>query len=146
MFPRTTQILLIDAFTGEILRTLDDHRPANVPPAVSTVSIEACFSPCSRYVFSGSTDSKLCSWNAETGQLIARVDANRDPDDRSLCRVLKFNPTYYILASANVSTYLWVPLVTEEDENDDGDDENDVVSALSPAFERNHGDGGLGRV
>ncbi|CAG0917990.1 unnamed protein product [Notodromas monacha] len=107
----STKLLIVDAFNGDVVRVFKEHRTVGES---TTGPLEPCFSPCSRYVLSGSTDQKLLAWNIETGNRVMMKETTH-----SICRVLKFNPTYFMLASGGVSTNFWVPVVSGDDETEE---------------------------
>ncbi|KAI6170995.1 hypothetical protein M3Y97_01093700 [Aphelenchoides bicaudatus] len=90
---------LIDAFTGERVSTLSGHRNDK------KLALNACFSPCSNFVFCGGTDSMLTCWSRDTGRVINVYESNHeDPLEHVL-----FNPKFYVLGTACSQLRLWTP-------------------------------------
>jgi WD40 repeat protein len=110
-------MILLDAYTGEVLHALRDHRPDDDAPSASvSYRLGACFSPCSRYVFSGTAaHAGLACWDADRGSTVSTTIANFEHRDSSPCSALAFSPTHYMMASAGVDTHLWTPKLNDED-------------------------------
>ncbi|KAL1448809.1 hypothetical protein WDU94_000069 [Cyamophila willieti] len=96
-------IRLFDAFSGSCTGTL--------PGVVNNhaLSLEASFTPDSKFVVSGSTDGQVHVWNAEDGFKICVLKG----DHTSPIQHLQFNPMYHMLASACSNTCFWIPLVLD---------------------------------
>ncbi|KAI1715386.1 WD domain, g-beta repeat domain-containing protein [Ditylenchus destructor] len=88
---------LIDAFTGQITHTLTGH--AND----KNISLNATFSPDSKYIFCGSTDDQIYVWSKESGRIIARLKAEHAGPVENLT----FNPKFFMLASACSQLRFW---------------------------------------
>ena len=53
---------LIEAFQGQPLQTFAGHLNNK------GIAVEGCFSPDSKFVFSGSTDGRVHIWDADSGK------------------------------------------------------------------------------
>lgn len=83
-------IYLIDAFDGHLKHRLTGHLNQ------SGLSLEANFTPCGKYVYSGSQDGSIYFWNVETGNLITSLEGH--------CKAstaVAWNPRYMMFASAD---------------------------------------------
>ncbi|KAI6233801.1 Swd-2.2 [Aphelenchoides fujianensis] len=90
---------LVDAFSGDLVHTLVGHKNDK------GLALNACFSPCSNYVFCGGTDTAVVSWNRETGNVVnVYASEHTEPVEHVL-----FNPKYYILTSACSHLRFWTP-------------------------------------
>uniref|UniRef100_A0A915JU34 WD repeat-containing protein 82 n=1 Tax=Romanomermis culicivorax TaxID=13658 RepID=A0A915JU34_ROMCU len=99
-------IYLIDSFTGKVLHTLTGHLSDKMR------YIEACYSPDSAYVFSGSNDGKIFVWSAENGRLISALPSIH----KCASKHLIFNPKQMVLASScSDELYLWLPHDLEDE-------------------------------
>lgn len=97
-------IHMIDSFKGTLLNTFTGHVNNKGLP------LEACFSPDSQFVFCGSTDGKVHCWNANTGNLVMSYNT----EHQTPIQCTKFNPKYFMLATAAQNLAFWIPNVTEE--------------------------------
>lgn len=95
----------IDGFQGTPLQTLMGHVNNKGIP------IEACFSPDSQFIFSGSTDGRIHVWNALNG---SRVTILNTPDHTGPVQCVRFNPRFMMLASACNNMAFWVPNPLED--------------------------------
>ena len=57
---------LIEAFQGQPLQTFAGHLNNK------GIAVEGCFSPDSKFVFSGSTDGRIHIWDADSGKFLFR--------------------------------------------------------------------------
>ena len=57
---------LIEAFQGQPLQTFAGHLNNK------GIAVEGCFSPDSKFVFSGSTDGRIHIWDADSGKFLVR--------------------------------------------------------------------------
>ena len=57
---------LIEAFQGQPLQTFAGHLNNK------GIAVEGCFSPDSKFVFSGSTDGRIHIWDADSGKCLVR--------------------------------------------------------------------------
>jgi COMPASS component SWD2 len=81
---------VVDAFSGQLLHTLTGHRNEK------NLALNACFTPCSNFVFCGDTDKTLWCWSRDTGRVVSTFDSSHEePVEHVL-----FNPKFYVLASA----------------------------------------------
>ena len=55
---------LIEAFQGQPLQTFAGHLNNK------GIAVEGCFSPDSKFVFSGSTDGRIHIWDADSGKCL----------------------------------------------------------------------------
>jgi len=96
----TTQgaVLLLDAFTGDLVRTFSGHDNARQLP------LEACFGPDAEYVLSGSEDGTIWRWRTQTGEALPPLQGHTGPVGAP-----KVNPTRMLLASACSALCLWLP-------------------------------------
>ena len=101
----TTQgaVLLLDAFSGDLVRTFTGHDNARQMP------LEACFSPDADYVLSGSEDGTIWRWHTQTGEALPPLQGHTGP-----VGALKVNPTRMLLASACSALCLWLPLPQQQ--------------------------------
>lgn len=84
-------IFLIDAFDGSLKHTLKGHSNQD------GLDIDANFTPCGKYVYSGSQDGSIYFWEVATGKLITSLEGH--------CREtsgVAWNPRYMMFASADV--------------------------------------------
>jgi len=83
------------------------------------LTIEASFTPDSKYVVSGifqffqsvskvflpgSEDGAVIAWNIESGQEVARLEGHLKPSMN-----VKFNPSHVLMASGCKNLILWLP-------------------------------------
>ncbi|CAI4224519.1 unnamed protein product [Auanema sp. JU1783] len=99
-------IKIVDAFHGDTKAVLRGH--SNEKNEV----MEATFTPDSQFVFCGSSDAHLHCWYAESGNIVSRTATEHE----SSMRITKFNPKYFLLATACSKLSLWLPNNTLEDE------------------------------
>lgn len=99
-------IHLIDAFQGKLLKTLTGYQNTKNLP------LEASFSPDSQYVFSGSTDGFILSWNVDSNTDQPMVVFKGEHNQPVNC--VQFNPKYMMLASACNLISFWIPQFVEE--------------------------------
>nr|CAG4636208.1 EOG090X073E [Eubosmina coregoni]SVE69830.1 EOG090X073E [Eubosmina coregoni] len=92
-------IRLVDAFHGNPTHSLTGHLNDK------KLALEASFSPDSQFVFSGSTDGKVHSWNAETGQRICAYST----DHTGPVQCVQFNPKYMMMATGCSNMAFWLP-------------------------------------
>ncbi|CAH1784535.1 unnamed protein product, partial [Owenia fusiformis] len=92
-------IRLIDSFQGTPLQTFMGYMNNRGLP------IEASFSPDSQFVFSGSSDGKIHSWNTDTGAKVAVLNSeHQGPVTR-----IAFNPHFMMMATACSQMGFWLP-------------------------------------
>ncbi|KAK0398289.1 hypothetical protein QR680_002515 [Steinernema hermaphroditum] len=90
---------LVDAFTGRLQHVLNEHKnPLNIP-------IDATFTPDGQFIFCGSSDGKLYTYQTSTGALLHSYTT----DHQDAIKCVKFNPRYFILATACQKLNFWVP-------------------------------------
>ena len=94
------RVALLDAFTGDLLRTFSGHSNESRTP------LECAFAPDAQSVYCGSEDGAIWRWQTQTGAALAPLRAHT-----AAVGALKFNPTRMILASAcaQPAVALWLP-------------------------------------
>ena len=94
------RVALLDAFTGDLLRTFSGHANESRQP------LECAFAPDAQSVYCGSEDGAIWRWQTQTGAALAPLRAHT-----AAVGALKFNPTRMILASAcaQPAVALWLP-------------------------------------
>jgi COMPASS component SWD2 len=97
------QLKLIDAFQGHELSTLQGHVNNN------HLALEACFTPDSKYIMSGSQDGTVHVWSSETGQKVTVLDGGHPSPTYNV----QFNPKLMMAASACNSIAFWLPSVDD---------------------------------
>ena len=65
------RVALLDAFTGDLLRTFSGHSNQNGQP------LECAFAPDAQSVYSGSEDGAIWRWQTQTGAALAPLRAHR---------------------------------------------------------------------
>ncbi|CDW54793.1 Putative histone h3 lys4 methyltransferase comple x and rna cleavage factor ii complex subunit swd2 [Trichuris trichiura] len=83
-------VRMINAYTGELIYSLTDRVNGRGIP------LEASFTPDGKYILSGSTDGSVYFWNQNDGVLAAQVHH----DSSAIVNCVRFNPQYYLMASA----------------------------------------------
>ncbi|KAK2142897.1 hypothetical protein LSH36_900g00006 [Paralvinella palmiformis] len=96
-------VRLIDAFQGTPLQTFTGHTNQR------GLALEASFSPDSQFVFSGSADGKIHSWDTITGARVAVLNG----DHVGPVQCVRFNPKFLMLATACNNMAFWLPQVDE---------------------------------
>jgi len=91
-------ILLLDAYDGIVKRKFTSYSNE------SSLTIEASFTPDSKYIISGSEDGAIVAWNLETGNEVARLEGHLKPSLN-----VKFNPNHIVMASGCKNLILWLP-------------------------------------
>jgi len=92
-------IRVVDAFQGQLLHTLTGHVNGKGLP------LEACFSPDSAYIFSGSTDGQIHVWSTDSGQHVCALAGEHNGP----VQCVQFNPKYMMLATACSIMAFWIP-------------------------------------
>ena len=90
---------LIEAFHGQPLQTFAGHLNNKGVP------VEGCFSPDSKFVFSGSTDGRIHVWDADSGYKVCVLNGGHVGP----VQAVQFNPSYMMLASACTHLNMWLP-------------------------------------
>ena len=88
-------LLLINGITFTSIRSFPNAR-------CTTSRLEAAFSPCGRFIASGSEDGALCLWDVETGAPVAARAAGSGTTFGypSILHGLSWSPTDHALAIA----------------------------------------------
>lgn len=87
---KTELIHVIDAFNGTLKHTLRGRVNQ------SGLDLEASFTPCGKYVYSGSQNGSIFFWEVETGNLITSLEGH--------CKAstsVAWNPRYMMFASSD---------------------------------------------
>jgi COMPASS component SWD2 len=92
------RIQLLDAFNGRLQTLCRGH--AND----QAYELDACFSPDSQYVLSGSEDATIHIWERSTGNPVHVLHGHS-----THLRALGFNPQYAMLVSACQNVVFWQP-------------------------------------
>lgn len=90
---------LIDAFCGNISHTLTGHENEK------NETLNATFSPDSKYIFCGSSDDTILCWSRDSGRIVERLKA----DHTGTIENVMFNPKFFMLASACSQLKFWIP-------------------------------------
>ncbi|XP_064399132.1 WD repeat-containing protein 82-like [Halichondria panicea] len=98
------QLKLVDAFNGHELNTLTGHVNSG------GLTLEAGFTPDSKYVLSGSQDGTVHVWSSDSGERVALLDGGH----AGPTHCVQFNPKLMTLATAYNSMALWLPTNLEE--------------------------------
>lgn len=98
-----SQIKLIDAFQGDEIHTLSGHLNS------TSLTLEASFTPDSKYVISGSQNGRLHVWSAETGEEVTILDGGHPHPSHCV----QFNPKLMMMSSACKSLAFWLPATDE---------------------------------
>uniref|UniRef100_A0A8C5I4D3 Twinfilin n=1 Tax=Gouania willdenowi TaxID=441366 RepID=A0A8C5I4D3_GOUWI len=83
-------IRVMNAFSGSVMHTFSGYNNTK------GISLEACFTPDSRFVMIGSEDGRVHVWSTESGMKVA-VHDGKHPGP---INTLQFNPRYLTFASA----------------------------------------------
>ena len=92
------KVLLLDAFTGDLIRAFTGHSNSERVP------LEACFSPDAEYVLGGSEDGSIWRWQTSNGQPMPPLTGHTGP-----VSAIKCNPTRMLFASACSLLCMWLP-------------------------------------
>jgi WD40 repeat protein len=96
---RNAVIYVLNAETGRVKHNLQGFDNSR------SLAIDACFSPCSQFVASGSENSRIHFWNLNSSEKIAVLKCTV----RSPFRKIAFNPKFMCMASAGGGNfYIWV--------------------------------------
>ncbi|XP_046880647.1 WD repeat-containing protein 82-like isoform X1 [Hypomesus transpacificus] len=96
-------IRVLDAFDGSVLHTFSGYNNTK------GISLEACFTPDSKFVMIGSEDGRIHMWSTESGMKIAVLDGKHSGP----INTLQFNPKYMTFASACTNMAFWLPCVND---------------------------------
>mmetsp|Transcript_18089 Transcript_18089/g.30986 ORF Transcript_18089/g.30986 Transcript_18089/m.30986 type:complete len:332 (-) Transcript_18089:377-1372(-) len=92
------KVHVLDAFNGNKVHMFSTGNTEGNP------SMEAAFSPDTRYVLSGCQDKSITVWSIETGEEVAKLSGHV-----GVPRCLKFAPRRCLLAGACQALILWIP-------------------------------------
>eukprot|EP00933_Yihiella_yeosuensis_P079716 TRINITY_DN9308_c1_g1_i10.p1 TRINITY_DN9308_c1_g1~~TRINITY_DN9308_c1_g1_i10.p1 ORF type:complete len:354 (+),score=25.97 TRINITY_DN9308_c1_g1_i10:48-1064(+) len=101
-----TQLLLIDAFDGELVceyPVATSGRGGQTAPAGSAVPVPG-FSPDSQYVISGVAGGDVCVWQAANARLVHRLEGHTGMPLRA-----SFSPTHALVVTAAETVAWWIP-------------------------------------
>ena len=91
-------IYIIDAFSGDLKHRLEGHSNQQ------GLSLDSNFTPCGKFVYSGSQDGSIYFWEVESGKLITSLEGH--------CKAstaVAWNPRYMMFASADSDLAFWSP-------------------------------------
>ncbi|KAJ5073998.1 wd40 repeat protein swd2 [Anaeramoeba ignava] len=91
-------VLLINPLNGQITQIFNSRSNKQFE------NIEACFTPDSKFILSGSDDGNITFWGVEEKQEIPVMQYNQE-----LIRFTKFNPVYLMFAEGNSTLNFWIP-------------------------------------
>uniref|UniRef100_A0A8C6NNP7 WD repeat domain 82 n=1 Tax=Nothobranchius furzeri TaxID=105023 RepID=A0A8C6NNP7_NOTFU len=86
-------IRILNAFNGSVLHTFSGYNNSK------GISLEACFTPDSKFVMIGSEDGRVHVWSIESGMKVAVLDSKHPGP----INALQFNPLYMTFASASTN-------------------------------------------
>ena len=90
-------IIMVDAFECSVKQVFLGHANDNGS------ELEACFTPCTKYVLSGSEDSNIHVWNVADGSIATTLRGHVGAVGHVIC-----SPKYELVASACMNTALWI--------------------------------------
>lgn len=90
-YSRTIYFRLVDAFTGLIKFTLEEHQNAQKIPLM------ASFTPESSHIMVGSSDGYIYFYDVETGEIALKTLA---PNNQT-CHIAEFSPQHFVAATAD---------------------------------------------
>jgi len=93
-------IRLVDAFDGVVKHNLTGHVNDVGSP------LEACFSPDSHYIFSGTSNACVTCWQVETGASTVLQNNKSHVGPVQCCQ---FNPKYMMMVTACQNIAFWLP-------------------------------------
>lgn len=93
-------IRLVDAFDGVVKHNLTGHVNDVGSP------LEACFSPDSHYIFSGTSNACVTCWQVETGASTVLQNIKSHVGPVQCCQ---FNPKYMMMVTACQNIAFWLP-------------------------------------
>lgn len=95
------ELHLINSFDGKVERVLK-----GLTHTKQDCRIQACFSPDSQFVLSGSEDGKIHVWNTETGEPMTQLSGHHESH---AVTCVQWNPRKMLFASSGLDTALWIP-------------------------------------
>jgi COMPASS component SWD2 len=101
MYINLTQLLLLDAFNGQIKHKLVGHVNQ------MNIALEASFTPDAQFVMCGSQDGPVHVWDVATGKQMAALEFHTDCP-----KIVAFNPNYLMFASADMNLNFWTPILS----------------------------------
>eukprot|EP00177_Eucheuma_denticulatum_P000656 GFKZ01001173.1.p1 GENE.GFKZ01001173.1~~GFKZ01001173.1.p1 ORF type:complete len:375 (+),score=35.69 GFKZ01001173.1:69-1127(+) len=94
---------IYDAYKGEPFRVFRGHRN------VSGIPLDACFSPDSAFLATGSDDGSVKVWHVASERLV--LDYQQIHALPSTC--VRWNPLYHMMATACQNVMFWLPRVND---------------------------------
>lgn len=99
MTTRNSVIYVLDAETGSVECSLLDYDNSR------SLAIDACFTPCSQFIASGSENSRIHFWSLKDSQKVAVLKYSSNLPFRKIA----FNSKFMAMASAGGGNfYIWV--------------------------------------
>ncbi|KAM9409939.1 WD repeat-containing protein 82-like [Pholidichthys leucotaenia] len=92
-------IRVLNAFKGDVLHTFSGYNNSK------GISLEACFTPDSKFVMIGSEDGRVHVWSTESGMKVSVLDGKHPGP----IRTVQFNPKYMTFATACTNMTFWLP-------------------------------------
>ncbi|CAE7282177.1 Wdr82 [Symbiodinium sp. CCMP2456] len=101
-----SQMVLIDAFDGELICEYPEEAPQSTPSAGSAAPIASVpsFSPDSQYVLSGQPNGDVCVWATTNARLVHRLEGHTTTPGRVL-----FSPAHALVVTAAETLAWWIP-------------------------------------
>lgn len=93
---RSEVLYIVDAYEGHLKHRLKGHMNR------TGLSLDANFTPCGNYVYSGSQDGSVYVWSVKSGDSIATLEGHGEP-----CTAVAWNPRYMMFASADSNLVWW---------------------------------------
>jgi len=97
-------IKLMDSRSGVVLQSFTGHLNSRKSP------LEACFTPDSQFVLSGSSDGSIHVWKVETGRKVTVLKGRHV--EPVLC--VSFNPRMMVMTSACSLVSFWLPTIDSD--------------------------------
>uniref|UniRef100_A0A4X2L7G6 WD repeat-containing protein 82 n=1 Tax=Vombatus ursinus TaxID=29139 RepID=A0A4X2L7G6_VOMUR len=94
---------LIDSFKGVVMHSFRGYNNSKA------VALEACFTPDSQFIMTGSDDGKIHVWNGESGIKVAVLNGKHTGP----ITCLQFNPKFMTFASTCSNMVFWLPTIDD---------------------------------